>query len=98
MPGVVIAPQLAQRRLVQLKQDLAEFCRIRITGRETLAVKLAQCTDQCVAVLLADRAILVPMAAIQAWFLHVYLPAVPLTGRDSVRPTKLIGNGVARGS
>src|SRR6478752_2818557 len=74
MPGVVIAPQLAERCLVQLMQDLAEFSRIRITGSKTLAVDLAQRTDQRVAVLLADRAILVPVAMIQARFLHGFLP------------------------
>src|SRR5438105_3792676 len=73
MPGVVIATQLAQRRLVQLMQDLAKLGRIRIAGRKTLAVDLAQCTNQRVAVLLADRAILVPVATIQARFLHVSL-------------------------
>lgn len=74
MPGVVIATQLAQRRLVQLSQDLAEQRRIGIPGRKALAVDLAQGADQRVAVLLADPAILVPMAAIQARFLHVSLP------------------------
>src|SRR5436305_9525102 len=74
MPGVVIATQLAQRGLVQLKQDVTQQGRIRITGCEALAVDLAQRTHQRVAVLLADRAILVPMAAIQAGFLHVSLP------------------------
>src|SRR6266702_8449776 len=69
MSGVVIATQLAQRRLVQLMQDLTELGRIGITSRKALAVDLAQSTDQRVAVLLANRAILVPMAAIQARFL-----------------------------
>src|SRR4029079_1308874 len=96
MPGVVIATQLAQRRLVQLMQDLAELGRVRIAGGKALAVDLAQRSDQRIAMLLADRATLVPMATIKARFLHVSLPAVRLVRGDSLLPMELIGNGMAR--
>ncbi len=59
MAGLMIATKLAQRRLVQLKQDLAQLLRFRITGRETLPVNLAQGAHQGIAMLVADFAILV---------------------------------------
>jgi hypothetical protein len=94
MPGVVVAAQLAQRRLIQLEQDLTELGRIRIAGGKTLPVDLAQRADKRVAVLFTDPAILVPVAAIQAVFLHVSLPMRRLRALErSVLPNELIGNG-----
>src|SRR5260370_40000793 len=43
--GLVIAPELAQRRLIQLKQHLAQFLGFRIAGREILSVNFTQRPD-----------------------------------------------------
>ena len=62
--GFMIAAELAQRRFVQLKQNLAELFGVRITGGETLSVNPAQRADECVSMLVADFAILVAVAGV----------------------------------
>ena len=54
MAGLMIAAELVQRRLVQLKQDFADLFGVRITGAEALSVNLAQRADEGVSVLVAD--------------------------------------------
>lgn len=61
--GFIIAAELAQRCLVQLKTNLAQLLGLRIPGCETLSVNLAQRADQGIAVLVADFTILVPVAS-----------------------------------
>src|SRR6202035_827610 len=68
----MIAAELAQRGLVQLKQNLAEFLGFRIAGRKALSVDLSQRADQGVSVLMADLAILVAVAIVETW--HFSLP------------------------
>jgi hypothetical protein len=70
--GLMIAVELAQRCLVQLKQNLAQFLGLGITGCETLSVNLPERADQGVPVFVADLAIPVAVAAIEAW--HASLP------------------------
>jgi hypothetical protein len=55
---LMIAAELAQGRLVQLKQNLAQLLGFSITGRETLPVNLTQCADDR-----ESRVILKEMAA-----------------------------------
>lgn len=57
--GLVIAAELAQRRLVQLKQNLAQLLGFGIAGCETLSVNLSQRADEDISVFAADLAILV---------------------------------------
>ena len=54
--GLMIAAELAQRRLVQLKQNLAQLLGFEIAGCETLPIHLSQRADEGVAVLVADFA------------------------------------------
>src|ERR1700689_3078511 len=68
MAGLVIAAELAQRRLVQLKQDFAELLGRGITGGKTLSVNLAQRTNEGVAVLVADFAVVVAVAIVETGF------------------------------
>jgi hypothetical protein len=65
MAGFIIAAELAQRRLVQLQQNLAEFFGFGITRGETLSVNLPQRADEGIAVLVADFAILVAVAIVE---------------------------------
>jgi len=62
MAGLVIAAELAQRRLVQLKQDIAQLLRRGITGGKAWSVNLAQRADKGIAVLVADFAAVVAAA------------------------------------
>ena len=73
MAGLMIAAELVQRRLVQLKQDFAELFAVRITGGETLSVNLAQRADQGVSMLVADFAILVAVAIVETCLAHAAL-------------------------
>src|ERR1700682_887817 len=73
MAGLMIAAQLAQRRLVQLKQNIAELFAFRIAGGETLSVNLAQGADQGVAMLVVDFAILVAVAIVETGLAHAAL-------------------------
>src|SRR4029077_14075415 len=74
MAGLVIAPELAQRRLVQVGQNVAQFLGRGITGCEARAGDLAQRADEGVAVLVADFAILVAVAIVEAGLAHAALP------------------------
>jgi hypothetical protein len=69
----MIAAELAQRRLVQLKQDFAQLLGRGITGGKTLSVNLAQRADEGVAVLVADFAVVVAMAIVETGFAHAAL-------------------------
>jgi hypothetical protein len=61
----MIAAELAQRRLVQLKQNLAQLLGFEIAGCETLSIHLSQRADEGVAVLVADFAILVAVTIVE---------------------------------
>src|SRR5664279_3923516 len=76
MTGLVIAAELAQRRLVELKQDLAQCRGSRITGGETDPVDLAQRADQGVAVLVTDFTVLVAVAIVESRLAHAALPSL----------------------
>jgi hypothetical protein len=73
MAGLVIAAELAERRLVQLKQNLAQLPGFRIAGRETLSVNLTLRADERVSVFAADFAILVAMAIVETRLAHAAL-------------------------
>ena len=62
MAGFIIAAELAERRLVQVKQNLAQLLGCGITGGKTLSVYLTQCADERGSVLVVDFAIVVKMA------------------------------------
>ena len=73
MAGLMIAAELAQRRLVQLKQDFAQLLGRGITRSKTLSVNLAQRADEGVAVLVADFAVVVAVAIVETGFTHASL-------------------------
>src|ERR1700751_982263 len=50
----MITAELAQGRLIQLEQNLAQLLRFRIASCETLPVNLTQRTDEGVSVFCAD--------------------------------------------
>src|SRR5262245_15248360 len=72
MTGLVVAAKLAQRCLVQVKQNIAQLVGWGITGGKTLPVNLAQCTDEGGAVLMADFAIV--LAVVETCLAHAALP------------------------
>jgi hypothetical protein len=74
MAGLMIAAQLAQGSVVELKQNVTQLVRFRIPRSETLSVNLAQRANEGVAVLVADFAILVAMAIVEARLVHAALP------------------------
>src|ERR1700675_3507506 len=74
MAGLMIATKLAQRRIVEVGQNVAQLLGRGITGGETWAVNLAQRTDEGVAVFVADFAILVAVAIVEACLAHAALP------------------------
>src|SRR5262249_41390980 len=69
----MIAAELAQRCLVELKQNLAQLLGFRITGCEALSVNLTQRADEGVAVLVADFAIPVAVAIVETRLAHAAL-------------------------
>lgn len=71
--GAVIPAELAQRRLVQVKQDVAQLLGRGITRGETLSVNLAQRANENVAVLVADFVVAVPI--VEACLAHAALHA-----------------------
>src|ERR1700681_2300006 len=73
MPGLMIAAELAQRRFVQLKQNLAQLFGCRIASCETLPVNLTERLDQGVAVLVADFAVVVAMTIVETGLAHAAL-------------------------
>src|SRR5258708_30118677 len=68
--GLLIAPELAQRRLIQLKQNLAQLLGFRIAGREILSVNFTQRPDYGVSVFATDFAILVAVAIVETCLAH----------------------------
>ena len=74
MTGLVIATELAQRGLVQMGQNVAQFIGRGITGGKTLSVNLAQRADEGVAVLVADFAVVIAVAIVEACLAHAALP------------------------
>jgi hypothetical protein len=73
MAGLMVAAELAQRRLVQLKQNIAQLLGFGIAGRESLSVNLAQRADEGVSVLVAYFAILVAVTIVETCLAHVAL-------------------------
>jgi hypothetical protein len=73
MAGLMIAPELAERRLIQFKQNLAQLLGFRIAGREILSVNLAQSANEGVSVFAADFAILVAVAIVETCLAHAAL-------------------------
>ena len=72
--GFIIPAQLAQRRFVELTQNVAQLLGGRITGGETLSVNLAQRADEGVAVLVAYFAIVLAVSIVEACLAHATLP------------------------
>src|SRR3984893_6093796 len=82
---LMIAAELAQRRLVQLEQNLAQLLGFRITGCETLPVKLPQCGDEGGSVFVADFAIRVAVAIVETCLAHAGSPLCPQPTASSRR-------------
>src|SRR3954469_21919578 len=72
MTGLVVAAKLVQRRLIQIRQSLAQLVGWGITGGKTLPVNLAQRADGGGAVLVADFTIL--LAVVRTCLTHAALP------------------------
>src|SRR5205807_7207306 len=70
---LMIAPQLAQRCLIELSEDVTQLLCVRITGREARSVNLAQRADNGIAVLVADFAILVAVPIVETRLAHAAL-------------------------
>jgi hypothetical protein len=85
----MIAPQLAQRGLVQLMQNVAQLLGWGIAGGETLSVNLAQRANEGVAVLVADFAIMVAVAIVETCLAHAVLHHALA---DSILPPAPKGN------
>ena len=80
MAGLVIAAELAERRLVQLNHDFAQLLGRGITGSKPWSVNLAQRTDEGIAMLVADFTIVVAVAVVETGFAHAALRgAYPVT-------------------
>src|SRR5258705_1121261 len=75
--GLMIAAELAERCLVQLKQNFAQLFGFGIAGCETLSVNPSQRADEGVSVFAADFAILVAVAVIETCLAHAALPLFP---------------------
>src|ERR1700756_98163 len=69
----MITAELAQGRLIQLKQNLAQPLRFRIASRETLPVNLTQRTNEGVPVFCADFAVGVAVAIVGTCLAHAAL-------------------------
>jgi hypothetical protein len=74
MASLEVAPELAERCFVQLKQDIAQLLGFRVAGTEAFSIDLAQCADLGVAVLVADLAIVIAMAIVETRLAHGVLP------------------------
>ena len=85
----MIAAELAQRRFVQLKKNLAQCLGFRMTGGKALSVNLTQRGDEGVPVLLADFAVVVAVAIVETGFAHRTLHWI---ASDSILPSKSNGN------
>jgi hypothetical protein len=68
----MIAAELAQGCLVQLKQNFAELFGLGVPGGETLSVNLPQRAEEGVSVLMADLAVVVAVAIVETW--HASFP------------------------
>jgi hypothetical protein len=66
----MIAAELAQRRFVQLKKNLAQRFGFRMPGSETLPVNLAQRVDGRVSVFVADFTVVVAVAIVETCVTH----------------------------
>jgi hypothetical protein len=64
LPGGMVLNQLRQGRFEKLGQNVAQFGGFRFAGRERRPINPSKRTDQCVAVLAADLAILVAVAVV----------------------------------
>src|SRR5947199_7384889 len=83
MARFMVATELAQRSLIQYTQNFAELFGFRVTGRKPPPVNLAQGPDQCIAVLVADFAILVAMSIVG--IRHCFSPASLCSGEQHLR-------------
>src|SRR6187401_654076 len=72
MTGLVVAAKLTQRRLVQIKQNIAQLIGWGIPGGKTLPVNLAQRADGGGAMLVADFTVL--LAVVETCLAHAALP------------------------
>jgi hypothetical protein len=75
--GLMIAAELTQGCFIQVRKNLAKFFRRGITGGKPLSVNLAQCADEGVAVLVADFAVVVALAIVEACLAHAALHGCP---------------------
>src|SRR5579863_6167719 len=73
MAGLVIAAELAERRLVELRQDFAQLLGRGIAGGKTLAINLAQGADEGVAMLVVDVTVVVGVAIVETGLAHAAL-------------------------
>jgi hypothetical protein len=71
--GLMIAAELAQRCFVELRENIAQFLGVRITGSKTLSVNLTQRADEGVSVLVADFTVVVAVAIVETCFAHAAL-------------------------
>ena len=71
--GLMITAELAQRRLVQFKQNFAQLLGFGIAGCETLSVNLSQRADEGVSVFAADFAIIAAVAVVETCLAHAAL-------------------------
>src|SRR5436190_24156261 len=72
----MITAELAQGRLIQVKQNLAQLLCFRIASCETLPVNLTQRTDEGVSVFGADFAVGVAVAIVETCLAHATLHCV----------------------
>ena len=68
--GFVIAAELAQRRFIQLKKNLAQCLGFRMPSGETLSVNLTQRANDRVSVFVADFTVVVTVAIVETCFAH----------------------------
>jgi hypothetical protein len=66
----MIAAELAQRRFVQLKKNLAQCLGFRMPSGETLSVNLTQRVDGRVSVFVADITVVVAVAIVETCAAH----------------------------
>jgi hypothetical protein len=66
----MITAELAQRRFVQLKKNLAQCLGFRMPGSETLSVNLTQRLDGRASVFVADFTVVVAVAIVETGVAH----------------------------
>jgi len=74
---LMIVNELAERGLVEVLQHVAQLGALGLTCRERLSINRAKRGKRGVAMLLADLAVLVAVATVQAVLFHWLLPASP---------------------